>query len=91
MVLILSNYGFFSTGFTPETCQHYYLVAPVFKGWSSSYLQPEDSIDYAAVLQIMVSQVILGVRYVLSVFVRYGLYKVMHHVGHSTLQKEIGA
>lgn len=31
MVMILSNYGVFSTGFTQETCKHYYMVAPVFK------------------------------------------------------------
>lgn len=31
MVMILSNYGVFSTSFTQETCKHYYMVAPVFK------------------------------------------------------------
>ncbi|KAJ8594958.1 hypothetical protein M405DRAFT_426402 [Rhizopogon salebrosus TDB-379] len=31
LAMILSNYGVFSTGFTEETCQRYYLVAPVFK------------------------------------------------------------
>ncbi|KAJ8595615.1 hypothetical protein M405DRAFT_330883 [Rhizopogon salebrosus TDB-379] len=44
-VMIVSNYGFFATSFTPETCQQYYRLAPAFK-----------------VMQIMVSQVILGVR-----------------------------
>ncbi|OAX40516.1 hypothetical protein K503DRAFT_781355 [Rhizopogon vinicolor AM-OR11-026] len=43
--MVISNYGFFSIGFTSETCQGYYLLAPSFK-----------------VIQIMVSQVILGVR-----------------------------
>ncbi|OAX34227.1 hypothetical protein K503DRAFT_461662 [Rhizopogon vinicolor AM-OR11-026] len=45
LVMVVSNYGFFSTNFTEETCQHYYLVAPTFK-----------------VVQMMISQVILGVR-----------------------------
>lgn len=31
IVMILSNYGVFSTRFTHETCKHYYMVAPVFK------------------------------------------------------------
>ncbi|KAG1737429.1 hypothetical protein EDB19DRAFT_1986525 [Suillus lakei] len=31
MVMILSNYGVFSTSFTQETCKHYYMVPPVFK------------------------------------------------------------
>ncbi|KAG1759167.1 hypothetical protein EDD22DRAFT_995702 [Suillus occidentalis] len=31
IVMILSNYGVFSTGFTQESCKHYYMVAPVFK------------------------------------------------------------
>ncbi|OJA13672.1 hypothetical protein AZE42_08979 [Rhizopogon vesiculosus] len=44
-VLLLSNYGFFATGFTDETCKHYHILAPVFK-----------------VIQIMISQAILGVR-----------------------------
>jgi hypothetical protein len=33
--MVISNYGFFSTGFTSETCQGYYLLAPSFKGLSS--------------------------------------------------------
>ncbi|KAG1809580.1 uncharacterized protein BJ212DRAFT_593219 [Suillus subaureus] len=31
MAIVVSNYGFFSTAYTLQTCQHYYLVAPVFK------------------------------------------------------------
>lgn len=31
IVMIISNYGVFSTGFTQESCKHYYMVAPVFK------------------------------------------------------------
>ncbi|KIK35273.1 hypothetical protein CY34DRAFT_783215 [Suillus luteus UH-Slu-Lm8-n1] len=31
IVMILSNYGVFSTGFTQESCKHYYMVAPVLK------------------------------------------------------------
>ncbi|KAG2139323.1 hypothetical protein DEU56DRAFT_326765 [Suillus clintonianus] len=31
VVMILSNYGVFSTSFTQETCHRYYMVAPVFK------------------------------------------------------------
>ncbi len=38
MVLVVSNVGFFHHGFTPNTCDHYYLVTPVFKGtYSVSY------------------------------------------------------
>ncbi|KAG2141414.1 uncharacterized protein EDB93DRAFT_634199 [Suillus bovinus] len=43
--LVGSNYGYFSTDFTQQACQRYYLVAPIFKA-----------------VQIMISQVILGVR-----------------------------
>jgi hypothetical protein len=35
LVMILSNYGYFASSFTQQTCQHYYLAAPVFKGLSS--------------------------------------------------------
>lgn len=31
LVMILSNYGYFATGFTQQTCQYYYLVAPALK------------------------------------------------------------
>ncbi|KAG1793509.1 uncharacterized protein HD556DRAFT_510119 [Suillus plorans] len=31
IVMTLSNYGVFSTGFTRETCKNYYMIAPVFK------------------------------------------------------------
>ncbi|KAI9459898.1 hypothetical protein BJY52DRAFT_299845 [Lactarius psammicola] len=31
MVLVVSNVGFFHHGFTSNTCDHYYLVTPVFK------------------------------------------------------------
>ncbi|KAF9235787.1 hypothetical protein BU15DRAFT_33707, partial [Melanogaster broomeanus] len=31
VVLVISNYGVFSTSFTVESCEHYYLLAPVFK------------------------------------------------------------
>ncbi|KAG2106091.1 hypothetical protein BD769DRAFT_1503685 [Suillus cothurnatus] len=31
LVMILSNYGYFASSFTQQTCQHYYLAAPVFK------------------------------------------------------------
>ncbi|KAG2033957.1 hypothetical protein BDR03DRAFT_984661 [Suillus americanus] len=31
IVMILSNYGVFSTSFTHETCKHYYMISPVFK------------------------------------------------------------
>ncbi|KAH7882419.1 hypothetical protein F5I97DRAFT_363864 [Phlebopus sp. FC_14] len=45
LVMVVSNYGVFTTTFTAESCAHYYLIAPIFK-----------------VVQVMVSQVILGVR-----------------------------
>ncbi|KIK78757.1 hypothetical protein PAXRUDRAFT_311174 [Paxillus rubicundulus Ve08.2h10] len=31
MVMVISNYGVFSTSFTQESCQRYYLVSPIFK------------------------------------------------------------
>ncbi|KAG2151248.1 uncharacterized protein EDB93DRAFT_1336732 [Suillus bovinus] len=31
MVMIISNYGVFSTSFTQETCKHYFMVSPIFK------------------------------------------------------------
>ncbi|KAG2368623.1 hypothetical protein BDR07DRAFT_1457162 [Suillus spraguei] len=31
MTIVASNYGYFSTAYTLQTCQHYYLVAPAFK------------------------------------------------------------
>ncbi|KAG2116834.1 hypothetical protein DEU56DRAFT_162764 [Suillus clintonianus] len=31
LAIVLSNYGYFSTAFTLQTCQQYYLVAPIFK------------------------------------------------------------
>jgi len=31
VTIVVSNYGFFSTTFTRQTCQKYYLLAPIFK------------------------------------------------------------
>ncbi|KAG2151249.1 uncharacterized protein EDB93DRAFT_1103196 [Suillus bovinus] len=31
LVMALSNYGYFATGFTQQTCQYYYLATPAFK------------------------------------------------------------
>ncbi|KAG1840512.1 hypothetical protein C8R48DRAFT_765913 [Suillus tomentosus] len=31
VTIVVSNYGFFSTTFTQQTCQKYYLLAPIFK------------------------------------------------------------
>lgn len=31
VAIVASNYGFFSTTFTQQACQKYYLVAPIFK------------------------------------------------------------
>ncbi|KAJ8589110.1 hypothetical protein M405DRAFT_881769 [Rhizopogon salebrosus TDB-379] len=31
LVMVVSNYGALSTSFTQETCQHYYVMAPIFK------------------------------------------------------------
>ncbi|KAG1767319.1 hypothetical protein EV702DRAFT_1147403 [Suillus placidus] len=31
LVMILSNYGYFATAFTQQTCQHFYLATPAFK------------------------------------------------------------
>ncbi|KAG2748392.1 hypothetical protein P692DRAFT_20953801 [Suillus brevipes Sb2] len=31
MAMIVSNYGYFSTTYTQQACQRYYLVAPIFK------------------------------------------------------------
>jgi hypothetical protein len=61
--MLVSNYGNFATNFTQETCQHYYMMAPIFKGLSCQRFTCQDSIDHTVVIQTMVSQVILGVRY----------------------------
>ncbi|KAI0252195.1 hypothetical protein BJV78DRAFT_379360 [Lactifluus subvellereus] len=45
ILMVISNTGFFYNHFSPNSCSHYYYVAPVFK-----------------VIQLMVSQAILGVR-----------------------------
>jgi len=84
--MVVSNYGFFATSFTDQTCQKFYLLAPAFKGLSS--LMYQASIDHAAVMQIMVSQIILGVRYALSTFYGRRTVYVVHHVGRSILQRE---
>lgn len=31
VVMLLSNYGYFATNITPEICQHYFILAPIFK------------------------------------------------------------
>ncbi|KAG1813107.1 hypothetical protein EV424DRAFT_1557614 [Suillus variegatus] len=31
VVMLLSNYGYFATDITPEICQHYFILAPIFK------------------------------------------------------------
>lgn len=33
ITLVLSNFGYFGN-FTEIACQRYYLISPVFKGWS---------------------------------------------------------
>jgi hypothetical protein len=37
IAIVVSNYGYFSTAYTLQTCQRYYLVAPAFKGLSYLY------------------------------------------------------
>ncbi|KAG1806487.1 uncharacterized protein HD556DRAFT_315933 [Suillus plorans] len=32
IAMVVSNYGYFSTTYTQQTCQQYHLVAPIFKG-----------------------------------------------------------
>ncbi|KAG1838059.1 hypothetical protein C8R48DRAFT_743007 [Suillus tomentosus] len=39
LVMIISNYGYFATGFTQQTCQHYYLAAPALKVMQSMISQ----------------------------------------------------
>lgn len=39
LVMILSNYGYFATSFTQQTCQHYYLATPAFKVMQSMISQ----------------------------------------------------
>ncbi|KAG1902357.1 uncharacterized protein F5891DRAFT_1186455 [Suillus fuscotomentosus] len=39
LVMIISNYGYFATSFTQQTCQHYYLAAPAFKVMQSMISQ----------------------------------------------------
>lgn len=39
LVMILSNYGYFATSFTQQTCSHYYLATPAFKVMQSMVSQ----------------------------------------------------
>ncbi|KAI6030317.1 hypothetical protein EDC04DRAFT_89588 [Pisolithus marmoratus] len=39
LVMVTSNYGFFATSFTEESCRRYYLVAPVFKDLQTTVSQ----------------------------------------------------
>ncbi|KAG1908425.1 uncharacterized protein F5891DRAFT_992949 [Suillus fuscotomentosus] len=39
MAIVISNYGFFSTTYTLQTCQQYYLVAPAFKAMQTMISQ----------------------------------------------------
>ncbi|KAG1815253.1 uncharacterized protein BJ212DRAFT_267589 [Suillus subaureus] len=39
LVMIFSNYGYFATGFSQQTCQHYYLTTPAFKVMQSMVSQ----------------------------------------------------
>jgi hypothetical protein len=34
VVMLISNYGVLATSFTQESCQDYYMLAPIFKGLS---------------------------------------------------------
>ena len=66
IVMFTSNFGFFHHHFTPKACSHYCYVTPVFKGTESSATMSGHSIlSDRPVIQLMVSQAILGVRWVI--------------------------
>lgn len=83
--MILSNYGVFSTGFTQESCKHYYMVAPVLKGLSylcspGLYSPPCSYTDYDIASYLGRQVCLMGSQ----------LYKNLRHLGHSILQGGIG-
>ncbi|KAK0444602.1 uncharacterized protein EV420DRAFT_1721892 [Desarmillaria tabescens] len=60
-MVVVSNVGYFSLSFTPESCRRYYMVAVVLKGLSSSQVANTVA-DILIVLQASVCQVVLGLR-----------------------------
>jgi hypothetical protein len=61
-LLTVSNAGYFYHGFSAGTCSKYYLVAPALKGESFGGLHVCAIFTPYAVVQIMVSQTIVGYR-----------------------------
>jgi hypothetical protein len=61
--MFTSNFGFFYHHFTPEACSYYCYVAPVFKG-TSPVVSEYSRLSDPTVIQLMVSQAILGIRWV---------------------------
>jgi hypothetical protein len=63
LLLTVSDLGYFYHGFSAATCSRYYLAAPVLKG---EYLSSSEQLMFThiprSVIQIMISQVIVGYR-----------------------------
>ncbi|KAF8842009.1 hypothetical protein BDN67DRAFT_434197 [Paxillus ammoniavirescens] len=62
IVMVVSNYGMFSPSFTEESCQRYFIAAPIFKGLSKPNVPQCSYLTNSSVLQTMVSHAILGFR-----------------------------
>ena len=62
LLLTVSNSGYFYHGFSFATCTKYYMVAPVLKGKVSLGSGQQVLTHRMSVVQIMVSQAIVGYR-----------------------------
>ncbi len=60
-MVVVSNVGYFSLSFTPESCRRYYMIAVVLKGVSSHRLV-DTVTDVLIVLQASVCQFVLALR-----------------------------
>lgn len=88
--MVVSNCGVLATTFTVESCNHYYLLAPVFKGPSRLRICPTLSTHPLSVLQTMISQVILGVRYVGFVLSRLAQHPSKRTFNIARRQRAVG-
>ena len=62
ILLTVSNVGYFYHGFSPKACSRYYLAAPILKGKLFGIFHVRCVLTPSAVIQIMISQVIVGYR-----------------------------
>lgn len=62
ILLVVSNFGWFYPGFSPGVCSIYYLVAPALKGKFLDDLHVRYTLTLTAVIQIIISQIIIGYR-----------------------------